>query len=271
MNPQDDPQGQAAAPEERVVEGQPAAGQQGNAEDSGKPEANSPTEFVEVKGVKIPAGEFEQLAKEKFKDRFEAFENREKWQKENTRKAMELAEERKLAEQFRRLSADPRFREFMSQGERNPQNQFEAQQQAYVQRKVKEFPDVDPRFFASQFNDIWEMSGNRAQSSIIPLIQQQAEVWEKEFLSSHPLIEKGSDKYYEVAEIIGKGYDPEHAYNLVFREELTNQTVEERIKKRDDEAKKKLQQKPVSSASGGQKRGSSDDSFERAWAKHGDA
>lgn len=264
MEPENDPNNPAG----EVPKGQPAAGE-GNGEGSGKPDAGSPTEFVEIKGVKIPAGEFENLAKEKYKDRFEAFENREKWQKENTQKAQELAEDRRVAEQFRRLSADPRFKEFMNQGAR-PRNDFEAQKQAYVAKKARTFPDVDPRFFESQFEDIWEMSGVRAQSSLTPILQHQSEQWEAQFLKERPLIQKGSEKYYQLAELVGKGYDPDHAYSLVYKDELTNQNVEDRLKARDEEAKRKLQQKPTLSASGGRKQGTSDESFEKAWSKHGD-
>lgn len=263
MDPENDPNAVVEVPE-----GQQPAGE-GNGEGSGKPDAGTPTDFVEVKGVKIPASEFETLAKEKYKDRFEAFDNREKWQKENTQRAQELAEDRRVAEQFRRLSADPRFQEYMNQGTR-PRNDFEAQRQAYVQKKQQAFPDVDPRFFASQFEDIWEMSGVRAQSQVTPILQQQSEQWEVNFLKEHPLVENKSEAYYQLAEMIGKGYDPEHAYQIVYRDQLLNKNVEDRLKARDEEAKKKLQQKPISSESNGQKRATSDEAFEKAWAKHGD-
>ena len=264
MDPNIDPNKPAGS----VPEGQPPAGE-GNGGGSGKPEAGSPTEFVEFEGVKVPKESFEKVAKERYKDHFDAYENREKWQKENTQKAQELAEDRRIAEQYRRLSADPQFQEFMNRGER-PRNTFEAQKQAYVAKKKQAFPDVDPRFFESQFEDIYEMSGVRAQSTITPILQQQSEQWEAQFLKERPIIQKGSEKYYKLAELVGKGYDPNHAYDLVYKDELLNQTVEDRLKARDEEAKKKLQQKPTPSASGGQKRMSTDESFERAWAKHGD-
>ena len=114
------------------------------------------------------------------------------------------------------------------------------------------------------------MSGVRAQSQVTPILQQQSEQWESQFLKERPLIQKGSEQYYKLAELVGKGYDPDHAYALVYKDQLLNQSVEDRLKARDLEAKKKLQQKPTSSASGGQKRTTSDESFEKAWAKHGD-
>ena len=251
-----------------VPEGQQPAGE-GNGEGSGKTDVKTPTEFVEFEGVKVPQEAFEKVARERYKDQFKSHEDREAWQKSNTQKSQELAEDRRVAEQFRRLSADPRFQEFMNQGAR-PRNDFEAQRQAYVQKKQQQFPEVDPRFFASQFEDIWEMSGVRAQSQVTPILQQQSEQWESQFLKERPLIQKGSEQYYKLAELVGKGYDPDHAYALVYKDQLLNQSVEDRLKARDLEAKKKLQQKPTSSASGGQKRTTSDESFEKAWAKHGD-
>lgn len=263
MEPENDPNAVAVVPE-----GQQPAGA-GNDEGSGKPEGGSPTEFVEFEGVKVPQEAFDKMAKERYKDQFKAHEDRENWQKANTQKAQELAEDRRVAEYHRRLSADPRFQEFMNQGQK-PRNDFEAQRQAYVAKKGKAFPEVDPRFFESQFEDIWEMSGARAQNQITPILKQQSEQWESQYLKDHPLIQKESEKYYQLAELVGKGYDPDHAYNIVYKDELLNQTVEDRLKARDEEAKRKLQQKPTPSASGGQKRTTSDESFEKAWAKHGD-
>ena len=258
-------------PNEAVTEtpeGQLPAGE-GNGEGSGKPEVTTPTEFVEFEGVKVPTEAFEKIAKERYKDQFKSHEDRENWQKANTQKSQELAEDRRVAEQFRRLSADPRFQEFMNQ-EAKPRNDFEAHRQAYVAKKTQAFPEVDPRFFASQFEDIWEMSGVRARDSITPFLQRESAKWEENFLKERPLIEEGSEKYKKIAELVRKGYDPEHAYNLVYSEELSNKAFEDRLKTRDEEAKRKLQQKPTPSVSGAQKRSSPDDGFERAWAKHGD-
>jgi hypothetical protein len=89
-------------------------------------------------------------------------------------------------------------------------------------------------------------------------------------LKERPIIQKGSEQYFKLAQLVGKGYDPDHAYNLVYQEELLNQKFEERQKAKEEEAKKKLQRKPISSASGGQKRATSDEAFEKAWAAHGD-
>jgi len=250
--------------------GQQAEGDTGNGNQNESVSSSKETnDFVELEGVKVPLSAFEKVAKERYKDAFEANENKSRWQAENTRKSQELAEDRRIAEHYRRLSADPRFQEFMNQGAR-PRNDFEAQREAYVQKKMKAFPEVDPRFFASQFEDIWEMSGVRAQGSITPILQQQSEQWEAQFLKERPIIQKGSDEYYKLAELVGKGYDPDHAYNLVYKDQLLNQVVEDRLKARDAEAKKKLQQKQTPSASGGQKKTTSDESFEKAWAKFGD-
>ena len=99
--------------------------------------ASPPTEFVDFKGVKIPAGDFESLAREKYKDRFDAFDNREKWQAENTRKAQETAQDRRDAESYRRLME--------SRSTPQPQNEYEALKKQYIEEQRSFYPDSDPR------------------------------------------------------------------------------------------------------------------------------
>src|SRR3990167_2182985 len=167
-----DPNAGSGAPK-----GQPAPGEGNPAGSNGEPPAASPTDdFVDFEGVKVPASSFENAAKERYKDAFEAQTNRDKWQAENTRRAQEIKALERDAEAFRRQQAEQKPQ---------PKNTFEA-------KKSKTFPEVDPRFFESQFDDIWEMSGMRAQEIPQPEREARASDWEKQFLESHALLKKGS-------------------------------------------------------------------------------
>ena len=225
---------------------------------AGEPATTTPTDFVEVKGVKIPASEFEALAKEKYKDRFDAYENREKWQAENTRRSQEIKQIQRDAEEFRRLKSDPRFQQTF-----NPQNQ----QVSDIQALAQQFPDVDPRFFDA----IAKIIDQRTQKAVSPIAERNAQEWEKQFLATHPIIKPGTEKYGELAELLqaNPGIDPEKAYKMVYQDELLNQQLEDRIKARDEEAKRKLKMKSPTSSTG-QRPKSEDEAFESAWAKFGD-
>lgn len=245
-------------------EEQPDPTKEGN-DDKGEGEESddpTPTDFIEVKGVKIPAAEFENLAKEKYKDRFEAFDNREKWQAENTRRAQELKQLERDAEAYRRLQSDP------NNNRQKTDNSYDGQKKSYVEKKVSAFPTVDPRFFESQFDDIWEMSGRRANESLDPIRQQQAAEWEKNFLATHELVKPGTESYDKLALLMRKGYDAEDAYQIVYAKELREKEVESRIKTRDEEAKRKLKTNRTQSTPAGQRPRTQDESFERAFAKY---
>ena len=222
--------------------GQPAVIEPPTGEPSdGEPPATTPTDFVELEGVKVPQSTFEKIARERYKDAFEAKENRDKWQAENTRRSQEIKSLERDAEAYRRLQAEPKPQ---------PKNQFEAQKQAYVEKKSKSFPEVDPRFFESQFEDIWEMSGKRAQEITAPDREQRNQEWEKTFLASHPLVKPGTEQYQKMVEYGERGYDPEDAYQIVFKKELQEQEFSARSKAVDSERLKKLKGSPTGSQEG---------------------
>jgi len=103
--------------------------------DASSPET-TPTDFVEFEGVKVPREAFEKQAKDLYRDQFDAYDNREKWQAENTKKAQEIAELRRDADSYRRLQSQPQS---------PPTNAYEASKQKYMQNMSKRFPDVDPQ------------------------------------------------------------------------------------------------------------------------------
>jgi len=246
-------------------QGQPEAQPDGNEAGASEPQA-TPTEIV-IGEHKTTLDELRKI--EALKPIFDDHDNRAKWQAENTRRAQEIAEIRRDAEMFRRMKSDPRFQNQHDGRPQPPTNSPEAKKRAYVQSKMQAFPDVDPRFFESQFDDMMEFAGQRAQETMTPILQQQSEDWERRFLGDHPLIEKGSDKYYKIAELVGKGYDPEHAYNVVYSDELALKRVDEEIKKRDEAAKKKILQSRSTNSQSSSKPVSEDEAFERAWSKYG--
>lgn len=221
-------------------------------------------DFVDFKGVKVPVSEFENIAKERYKDHFDAYENKSKWQAENTRRAQELKAVERDAEAYRRLLSERQY-----QPQQQPQNPQEAQKRSYVEKKKQQFPDVDPRFFESQYEDLYEMSGIRAKETISPILEEQAKDWEKNFVKEHPLIQTGDENYYKLVDLIKKGYDPEHGYSIVYAKELGEQAYSERTKARDAENKRKLQQTQKTSTGSVTQKPTEDESFEKAWAKYG--
>lgn len=242
-------------------EGQRPTGDAGNGDQSSESVPKETNDFVEFAGVKVPKEEFEKLAKERYKDHFEAYENKSKWQAENTRRAQEIKAIERDAEEYRRLRSE--------QQQRQPQNQFEAQKQQYVAKKRQQFPDVDPRFFESQFEDLYQMSGIRAQETISPILEQQASEWEKQFVKDHPLIKQGDENYYRLVDLVKRGYDPEDGYRIVYAKDLEEQSFSERMKARDTETKRKLQQSQKTSTASTSRKPSEDEAFEKAWSKYG--
>lgn len=245
--------------------GQPDPKQEGNDPDPNpEPAPEPPTDFIDFKGVKISASDFENVAKERFKDRFEAFDNREKWQAENTRKAQENAQAMRDAEAYRRLMAE---RENTQDAPTDPQ--FEAQKAQYIAKKMKLFPNVAPEFFESQFEDLYE-ARQSAREVVDPILRQQGETFESKFLTDHPKVVKGSPQYQEIAQLIGSGVNPEKAYQIVFHDDILKEKTDAAIKQRDEEAKRKLQQARTQStpAQTGKLKGR--EVFESAWDKFGD-
>lgn len=234
------------------------------------PAAPNPTDFIDVKGVKIPASEFEALAKEKYKDRFEAFDNREKWQAENTRKAQENAQIQRDADAYRRMMADPRF----SQPQAQPRNEFESMKEDYIREKSEFYPDADPQklraFLGKEFELHAKLAGFKAQETVRPFQDQQAMDFEEKFLAAHPKVQRGTPQYEEIRDLVGSGVKPEKAYQIVFFDDLVKERELEAIKRRDEEAKRKLQQSRQNSTQG--ERLSGKTRSDRIWAaieKHG--
>lgn len=247
---QDDPQGQLSE------------GIQGNDQDNGNVSDNSPTDFIEVKGVKIPQSEFESLAREKYKDRFEAYENREKWQKTNTERAAELKDAIRKAEMFDRMMSENRFQQ------PKPSNPYEAQKQEYIKEMKSEFPEVDERFFAKNFDWNVKLAESKSRELVEPIHAEAGDRFEKEFLAAHPKVVKGSPEYHEIAQLMARGVDAEKAYRTVFMDSILEDQLKERtekaIKQRDEEALRKLKQSRQSSgANGVQPKSKNLD--ERAW------
>ena len=246
--------------------GQPPENDPGNDSGPAGDSSSQTTDFVEFEGVKVPLVAFEKVARERYKEQFSDHENKSKWQAENTRQAQETAQFKRDAEAYHSLQSDPRFKEF--QRPNTPPNGKED----YVSRKTKQFPEVDPRFFESQYDDIVELARLQARNSVSPLINQQSEEWEKGFLSSHPLIQKQSEKYFALGDKIEAGYDPEDAYQIVYHEEILNKEFEGRLKARDENAKRKLQQSRQSGTEGTPSTQQSKSRSERIWEameKHG--
>lgn len=207
----------------------------GNDPDPNDPDP-SPT-FVEVNGVKIPEAEFEKIAQEKYKDRFEAYDNREKWQKENTQKAQQNAQHERDAETYRSIMANPQafIQQFQPQQPANQSEQF-------VQGIRQQYPDVDPGFLKAMYSSFEQIAGRTAQQKIDPLVKQQGANFEREFLSKHPDVLMNSPEYNQIGSFIQAGTDPEQAYQFVFRDTIAKQKLDDTIKLRDEDAKRKLKQ-----------------------------
>jgi len=213
--------------------------------------SNSPTEFVEVNGVQIPTEQFDALAKERHKDAFDAKENRDKWQAENTKKAQEIADIRRKADSFDRLEAD-RFRQVQA-----PPTNLKDQ---YVQDMSKRYKDIDPTFLEGQFDWMQKMASMQTQQAINPIITQQNEDFERKFLADHPNVVVNSPEYQRLSSLIGAGADADDAYHLVF----PNDRIESAIKARDDETKRKLKQSPTRGKVGVRQAGSHPDDRAKA-------
>src|SRR3990167_767268 len=206
-----------------------------------EPAAASPTDDLEFGSVKIPKSEFEKKAREIYKEEFDSRANRDKWSAENTKRAQEIKSIERDAEAFRRLQADQRPQ---------PTNTVEAKRQAYIEKKSKEFPEVDPRFFQSQYDDMMEIAGVKTRESMTPILEKQSQEWEQAFLKEHPLVKPGTEGYQKLVELLGRGYEPEDAYQIVFKKELMEKEFEDRSKAADAERLRKLKGSPTNSQDG---------------------
>ena len=230
-----------------VPEGQPPA-DDGNAPAPAgdEPSAPSPTDFVEFQSTKISKSDFEAKARELYKDEFEARANRDKWQAENTRKAQELKQLERDAEAFRALKAD--------QNRPQPKNEYEAMKEEYIREKSEFYPDADPNklrsFLAKEFDWNAKLAGYKANETVQPLHQRQAEEFESKFLAEHPKVQRGSQQYQEIAQLVGQGVNAEKAYQIVFQDDILKEKTEAALKARDEERLKKLKANQPNSQQG---------------------
>lgn len=209
------------------------------------PAPTTPPESVKIGEVEVPMDQFEKIAREKYKDHFDAYDNREKWQTSFTQRDQQLAEHKRKAALYDRLASDPNF-----------MRQYEATRQPtdvksqYLAKMQQQFPDVDPRFFESQFDLVSQMTGQTVQQTLDPFFNRHSEEYEERFLASHPLVQKGSEKYNQMIELIEQRYKPEHAYQLIYGDEIKNKEFEDRVKARDEDNRRKLTQSRVVSQTG---------------------
>lgn len=246
-------------------EGQPEIVDDGNIDDPDGGGDPSPTDLVDFGEVKVPKEALEAKARELYKDQFEAYENREKWQAANTKRAEQLAEERRLAEEYRQLMADPRFRQTLQPQPTNLKEKF-------IQSINQKYPDVDRGFLGLMGDFMEQFAGHQAQQLITPYAQMQGQQAEKDFLSRHPDVVKGSDEYYQIVDHVKKGYDVEDAYNKVFYQKNLSAEIEKAMKERDKQNALKLKQRKTSGGKGGQKTASNFDAeFEDVYSELADA
>ena len=228
-------------------EGQPPADDGNAPAPAGDPPAPSPTDFVEFEGVRIPADAFEKTARERYKDAFDAQTNRDKWSAENTRRAQEIKQLERDAEAYRAMKSQP-------QNQTQPKNEYEAMKEQYIREKSEFYPDADPQklqsFLGKEFDWNAKLAGFKAQETVQPIHQRQAAEFEEKFLQAHPKVQKGSEQYQEIAQLIGSGVDAEKAYQFVFQDDLLKEKTETALKARDEERLKKLKASPPNSQQG---------------------
>lgn len=216
--------------------GQPGTDGGSNGGDDGNDGGTNPTE-IEVNGVKIPVAQFDELARSRYKDQFSAYDNREKWQAENTRKAQEYSEYKRRAEAYERLLAqDPRF----SQQSQNPVERTKLK--ALQNLKSRWGNDVNPEFISDLYDQFSEAMGIVADERLNPIRQWIGNNWEKDFLRQHPEVQRESPEYQRMVRMVESGADPEDAFEVSFKEMVLQKRIDEAIKKRDEDARRKLQQ-----------------------------
>ena len=246
--------------------GQHYAGDGGNADD-GTGGDQAPTEIV-IGEHKTTLDELRKI--EALKPFFDSHDNREKWQSENTRRAQQIKQIERDAQQFQKIRQDPQFQHFLN-SQSQPTNRYEAVKQGFIQKASQRWGgQFDPEFIGSMFDTFSEISDLKAQEVVAPFQNQYMSNWEKQFLREHPLAKPKEDGYQEMIERIRNGYDPEDAYQLVYRNQILDSEFEDRLKKRDAENARKLKSSRQAGGTSGKKtvlRG--DDAFEAAWSEHG--
>lgn len=252
--------------------------------DTGADDGNDPSgaDGTDANGDEIVIGEnrvrLDDLrGNEQLKQYFDAYDNREQWQKANTEKAQEIAQIKRQADSYQRLMADPRFQQFMQGGQQ--QQSSNPKDQILQTFKQKWGNQVDPTFLGELIDAVGQVYAPMIDERINPIRQFIGSNWERDFLSSHPELKKGSDEYYQINDLINKGTDPELAYESVMgwanpnrRQGLLQKEIESAIKKRDEENRRKLKQNRTSGGAKGSKVSNNpDEIFEDAWAEFQDA
>ncbi len=214
---------------------------QGQPDDGeGADDTASPT--VKIGEVEISSEEFERLAKEKYQDRFDAFDNRDKWQAKLTQEAQQNSDYRRKAEQFDQLRSDPRLQ---------PQDR----KSKYVEKMSQRFPDLSREFLNMNFDEMSALTGATAKEAIDPIVQRQGQDFERRFLEKHPEVSKGSDEYFRISNLIQNHVDPEDAYQLVFKDTILKSKIDDAVKAKNDDAKRKLKNSSISGRTGTKPKG----------------
>lgn len=247
--------------------GDPQPGNDPDPDDGNDPDpAPAPTEIV-IGETKVSIDQLK--SHPELKNYFEAYENRERWQAENTRKSQEIKQYLRDAQEYRRLKSDPRFQQLNQPAQ--PANRLDAVKQRFLETARQRFGDaVNSDFVSMLFDAASEVSRYNAQEAIAPFQNHYLGAWEKQFVKDHPLVKPGSEKYEQLRDLCGSGLDPEQAYKNVYFDEILNAELEDRIKKRDLENTKKLKQSRNAGGTTGKKSTlKGDDVFEDVWAEHG--
>lgn len=247
-----DPQGQQS-----INEKSNDGGQGNQSDDSG-------TDEVEINGVKISMDSLR--GHEKFKDVFDAYENRQSWQKKLTQESQKLRQFERDAQEYQRLKSDPRFQQVL-----NPQqtNKLEQIKQGFVSKWGNQ---INPDFLNMLVDSMAELSSHKAREIVDPLAQQFGSNWERDFLKAHPLLQRGSEEYFQVKQRVENGYDPEDAYELVFKDKIMQEKIDRAIKARDEANSRKLKQSRNVAGTSGKKSGklTADEIYEEVWQElHG--
>ena len=243
--------------------GQPSGDDPGNGGDpSGGGQA--PTEIV-IGENKVKLDDLR--SNPALKNYFDAYDNRERWQSENTRRAQQLKSIERDAREFQRLKSDPRFQQAFNP-QQQPANRYDAIKQNFIQKASQQFGgQFDPNFMGMLFDSMSELSGARAEEVVQPFQNQYLSSWEKQFIKEHPLVKTDTQEYEELSYLIGRGADPEKAYKAVYSEQILNAEIESRFKKRDEENALKLKRsrQPIGT-SGKKSEAKGDDAFEEVWS-----
>ena len=256
---------------EELKDQQDASQQDQQVADNTQQQDQSNADFLEMQGVKVPLTEFEKLAREKYKDAFDSFDNQKSWKAELAERGRELNELKRKAESFDRLEADR-----LNQSRSNPPaSGLDKLREQFIDENLQFYPEADPnaarKYLSSQFDWQLKLAGHKTQEALQPIYEQDGERVEREFLQAHTDVVKGSPEYLKIADKYSKGYELEDAYYLVMKPKIDKQKTDEAIKASEEDAKRKLQQNRQSSsnASVEHKPKSNSDRIRWAMEQHG--